>query len=55
MFGVLLHLVTYSPSQRAWTMTGVTYNERLILFISLAICCITPIIVVSSCSPLPTN
>ena len=51
MFGVLLHLVAYCLSQRAWSMTGVTYNERLILFISLAICCIASIIVVSSCSP----
>ena len=51
IFGVLLHMVTCSPSQRARSMTGVTYNERLILFISLAICCIASIIVVSSCGP----
>ena len=51
IFGVLLYLVTCSPSQRARSTTRVTYNERLILFISLAICCIASIIVVSSCGP----
>ena len=45
--GRLYLVLTLSVDNRS-----ITYNERLILFISLAICCITSIIVVSSCTTL---
>jgi uncharacterized membrane protein YbhN (UPF0104 family) len=49
IFGVLLQLVSYNLRKRRWQTMGASIGyERLILFISLAICCIVSITVVSS-------